>query len=82
MTMLYDNQAAIHISQNLIFRERTKHIELDCHFVGETIQAKLLSPRYIPLSSQVADLFTKPLGKDLFIRLIRKLGVLNIHTPS
>lgn len=82
MTMFCDNQAALHISQNPVFHERTKHIELDCHFVREKIQAKLLITRYIPSSSQIADIFTKPLGKDAFLRLVGKLGVLDIHTPT
>ncbi|CAL5385587.1 unnamed protein product [Camellia sinensis] len=74
-----DNVSALHLSINPMFHARTKHIELDYHFVREKVAMGHLTTRYIPSSAQPADLFTKALPKISFTSFQTKLGV---HDPS
>jgi hypothetical protein len=61
-----DNLGATYLSANPIFHARTKHIEIDYHFVRERVARKLLNIRFISSKDQIADGFTKTLAvKDL-----------------
>jgi hypothetical protein len=73
--LLVDNQSAIHIAENPIFHARTKHIEVRHHWIREKIEDELLEIEYIPTTDQVADIFTKALGAEKFLKFRDALGL-------
>ncbi|XP_022020065.1 uncharacterized mitochondrial protein AtMg00810-like [Helianthus annuus] len=66
-TLVYcDNISAIYLSSNPVQHQRTKHIELDIHFVQEHVQRGTIRILHTPTRLQIADIFTKGLPWVLF----------------
>ena len=70
-----DNLGATYLSANPVFHARTKHIEIDFHFVRERVAEKKLEIRFIPSKDQLADGFTKALPARPFEEFKRNLNV-------
>jgi histone deacetylase 1/2 len=71
-----DNIGATYLSSNPVFHARTKHIEVDFHFVRERVAKKQLQIRFISSKDQVADIFTKALPLPAFEACRRNLNLL------
>lgn len=82
MNVYCDSKAAIHISNNHVFYERTKHIELDCHFERDEIVRGTITTKHVNSSSQLTDILTKALGKHEFDHFRDKLGIQDLHAPA
>ncbi|KAL6328040.1 hypothetical protein AAG906_033308 [Vitis piasezkii] len=70
-----DNKSATHLATNLVFHPRTKHIELDLHFIWDQVLHKQLIIQYIPSSEQVANIFTKHITSSQSLSFKTKLFV-------
>ena len=82
MKLYCDNKAAISIDHNLVLRDRTKHVEVDKHFIKEKLDTGQICIPYIPIEDQIADILTKGLSKRQFDNILGKLSMADIFKPA
>ena len=70
-----DNQGAMALAKNPQFHARTKHIDIQHHYVREQVTAGNVALEYVPTERQVADGLTKALCKDKFDRFRDLIGL-------
>ena len=70
MSVYVDNQAAILISKNDVYHDRTKHIDIRYHYIRDAVKSGLYNLQWVPTDAQLADGFTKPLATIRFDKLL------------
>ena len=70
------------MSENPLFHDKSKHIEIKYHYVMDMVQRGAVKLQYVVMDEQIADLLRNPLAIVKFEYLKEKLGVLHIEVPS
>lgn len=70
-----DNSSTIQLSKNPVFHGRSKHIDIRFHFLRDLVKVEVVKLSYCNSQVQVADIMTKPLKLEQFLRLRSMLGM-------
>jgi hypothetical protein len=70
-----DNLGATYLMANLVFHARTKHIEIEFHFMRERVAEEALQVKFISSNDQLADVFTKPATRQMLGRFKSNLNL-------
>ena len=77
--LLMDNMSAIALSRNPVHHDRSNHIDTRYHFLRECIEDGKVEVDHVGTAEQLADIFTKALGRVKFVELRSALGVVDVH---
>ena len=77
-----DNQVAVKIANNPVQHDRTKHVEIDRHFIKDHLEKKTIKLPFVNSKEQLADMLTKAVQTRVFNGSLDKLGMMDIHSPS
>ena len=82
MRLYCDNKSAINIAHNPVQYDRTKHVEIDRHFIKENMNSGVICTPFVKTGDQLADIFTKGVGNRPFHFALSKLGLRDIFVPA
>jgi hypothetical protein len=74
-----DNLGATYLTANPVFHARTKHIEVDFHFVREKVAQGALDVRFVSSADQIPDAFTKPSTRHMLEQLYSNLNLVRVQ---
>ena len=80
--LYYDNKVVISIAHNLLQHDKTKHIEIDKHFMKEKLKVGAICFFFVPTMQQITNILTKGLLSSNFEFLVHKLGMIDIYAPT
>ena len=77
-----DNQAAIKMVKNNQITERSKHVNIGCHFVRECAENQNIKLRYYHTDKMTVDGYTKRLSRDKFQSFVELLGMRTYNSEA
>lgn len=82
ISIMCGSTISINVSKNIMMHSKTNHIPIKCHFLREQVVEKIVKLEYIATKEKIVDIFTKPLLKDMFEYMRKKLQVRSISSQN
>ena len=82
MRLYRDNKSATNVADNPLQHDRTKHVEIDIHFIKENITSGTICTTFVKTCDQLADVLTKSVGSRQFHFVLSKRGLRDIFVPA
>lgn len=82
MRLYCDNKATINIAHNLVQHDRTKHVEIEKHFIKKKLGSGVICLPLVQTGDQLADILTKGVASKVFHTFFSKLGMCDIFAPT
>ena len=70
MKLFCDNKVACNIAHNLVQHDRTKHVEIDRHFIKEQLEAKIIEVPHVRSEDQLTYILTKAVSNKVFLQIL------------
>jgi hypothetical protein len=80
--ILCDNQSCIKMTENHVFHDKSKHIEIRYQYIHDMVQRGAIKLQYVGTDERVADVFTKPLSHVKIEYFREKLGIVQKDLPQ
>jgi hypothetical protein len=77
-----DNQSCVKLTENPVFHNKSKHIEIRYHYITYIVQKGAVKLQYITIDEQIEDVLTKPLSRVKFVYFRDNIGVVQKDVPS
>lgn len=82
MNLYFNNKPAIDLSHNLVQHDRTKHVEIDWHFIKKKLEAQMIQFSLVKSEDQLTNILTKVVASKAFHDSLGKLGISEIYAPT
>jgi hypothetical protein len=82
MELFCDNKSAIAISHDPVQHDRTKHVEVDRHFIKENLEEKIIRFPFVKSEDQLADILTKAVSSKEFYNSLDKLCMRDLYAST